>query len=194
MQASIGEIEWIQAGGCNPGKRLNLCCGDNKIAGYINIDANSDLNPDVVADIISAPLPYEDESIDEILLFHAIEHIEHKRHEYLLSEFWRLLKSKGSLYITYPEFSKVATNYLQNYRGMKDFWRDTIYGLQRYPGDYHVSLMDTVSFVEKVKLAGFVNIETCPEPNEEYNTIVYCEKGPQVQDYENLIVESVGLK
>ena len=59
--------------------KLNLGSGSNKIDGFINIDLNPDNKPDLVANILE-PLPYNDGSIDEIVLFHTIEHIQKRLH------------------------------------------------------------------------------------------------------------------
>lgn len=192
MQTSTEKIERTESIATRESLKLNVCCGANKIPGYVNIDINEDLDPDQVADV-RLGLPYQSESIDEIVFFHAIEHIESQYHEFILSEFWKLLKYSGALYISYPEFKRVAKNYIENYRGMKDFWKNTIYGLQRYPGDYHVSLMDTVDFCEILKLTGFIDIEYCAEPNEDYNTVICCKKGPIVRSYESLLNTEVLL-
>lgn len=171
--------------------RLNLACGDNKISGYLNIDGEISVKPDVVINL-KRPLPFADESIDEIVLFHAIEHIEESYHVLVLCEFWRILKPNAELYVSYPEFSKCARNYIENYRGLREFWKNTIYGLQRYPGDYHVALMHTDLFVEKLQSIGFTDIKFSPEANENYNTVVYCRKSMQTPvDYEDLLVKEI---
>lgn len=169
--------------------KLNIGCGDNKIKSYVNIDASPFVNPDLVLDIKNG-LPYPDDSVEEIVFFHGIEHIEEKFHPQILSEFWRVLKFDGELYVSYPEFIKVAKNYITNHQGKKEFWKKTIYGLQRYLGDYHVSLMDTADFCELLFSVGFVKIEHTNEAGEEYNTIVHCRKGNKPKSYEDLIVES----
>lgn len=172
----------------NPHPKLNVACGNNKIKGYWNIDSEETNEPDQIVDILKE-FPFEDNSADEIIFFHAIEHIEERYHHYLLSQFHRVLKSNACLYISYPEFTKVAGNYITNYRGMRDFWKQTIYGLQRYPGDFHVSLMDTQYFVPVLQECGFHYIEYKSEVPDIFNTIVRCQKGKIPNTYENLIAK-----
>jgi len=166
--------------------KLNISCGNVKIPGYVNIDSEPSNEPDLIADI-KQKLPYADDSIDEILFFHAIEHIEEKYHDFVLTEFWRLLKPDGILLIAYPEFTKCAINYIENFKGMREFWKNTIYGLQRYPGDYHVSLMDSEVLGQKLQEIGFIDIEWKAEKNEPYNTIMKVIKGPAFPTYDGLL-------
>lgn len=44
--------------------KLNLGCGVNKKEGFINIDINPRLNPDMVLDLNSQPYPFKNDSVD----------------------------------------------------------------------------------------------------------------------------------
>lgn len=156
--------------------RLNVGCGHGRIEGYINIDIEKFDNVDLVLDIRKSIFPFKDSSVDEILLFHTIEHIEYKYHKSIFKEFWRLLQPDGTLYLSYPEFKVCAQYYIDNHKGMQEFWRNTIYGLQRTEGDYHVTLMDTDWLCCDLHDCGFYNIEYMPEKAEEWNTILRAQK------------------
>ena len=83
--------------------KLNLGCGYNKLDGYINVDHDENCNPDIVADLESI-LPFEDSSIDEIVLHHILEHLGHDVKTYfnLWKELYRILKNDGLIRITVP--------------------------------------------------------------------------------------------
>lgn len=167
--------------------KLNVGCGNAKIPGYWNIDSNPDNKPDQVVDIINE-WPFAAESISTILFFHTIEHIEEKYHNLILARFHSALVPDGELYISYPEFTIVANNYITNYRGMREFWKNTIYGLQRAPGDYHVALMDTDYFMIRLLELGFKDIEYREEsPEEPFNSLIRCRKGELPLQYEDII-------
>lgn len=173
--------------------RINVACGDTKFDGYWNIDAHSGNNPDQIIDI-SREFPFESDSAEEIVFFHGIEHIEEKYHISILQQFHRVLKSDGWLYISYPEFTQCAENYIHNFRGQREFWKATIYGLQRFPGDYHVSLMDSSALAEILRIIGFKEIAYQPEMLEPWNSIIRAQKSArQANDYQDIIAESIKI-
>lgn len=98
--------------------KLNLAShGDNR-EGYVNIDFDhptADLKADVSA------LPFEDDTVDEILAHHILEHFRAGTYEPHLSnplnpktaqeavtEWRRVLKTGGRLEIKVPDFEKIV--------------------------------------------------------------------------------------
>jgi len=80
--------------------KLNVGCGaDINREGYIGIDAE-DWGQQHVMDIEKTALPYADDSVDEILCQHVLEHICHPIN--VINEFWRVLKPDGKLTIIVP--------------------------------------------------------------------------------------------
>jgi len=78
--------------------KLHLGCGKKKLEGYVNIDISSEVGPDLVADICS--LPYENDSVDEILCVHTIEHV--TSFYDAMKEIHRVLKKGAIARITVP--------------------------------------------------------------------------------------------
>lgn len=162
--------------------KINLGCGTNKIEGYLSVDIEKGVNPDILCDISTQPLPIESNSVDEVVAFHFIEHITHRARPHVLKEIQRVLKVGCPLKLSYPEFSICAKNYLENSRGMRDFWRATLYGRQLWSGDYHVAPISSLDLIEELKALGFKGFVNKPEPVETYNSTLYCVKGV-VEDY-----------
>jgi len=79
--------------------RLNLGCGYRKIEGFINIDCDRKVNPDVVLDIMGG-LPYEDGSVDEVICEQVLEHL--LDYTFVIDEIHRVLKEGGIAYISVP--------------------------------------------------------------------------------------------
>jgi len=82
--------------------KINLGCNDLPLDGFVNIDIDPRVKPDLIAD--SLHLPYEDESVDEIYAGHLLEHTTPE--EEALKEWYRVLKKGGKITITVPDIEK----------------------------------------------------------------------------------------
>lgn len=79
--------------------KVNLGCGHKKLEGYLNVDCDASLSPDLVCDI-SKGLPFEDRSVERVVCEQVLEHI--SDYKYLISEIHRVLKFGGSVKFTVP--------------------------------------------------------------------------------------------
>ncbi len=89
-------------------KKLNLGCGENKKEGYINVDWNNLVNPDVIHDLNVYPYSFKDETFDLIEADHVLEHLD--KPFLAMIECHRLLKPGGKLFIKVPHFSRGFTH------------------------------------------------------------------------------------
>lgn len=86
---------------------VNLGCGKTRIPGSIGVDVSSiEDYVDIVHDLDSSPYPFKDNSVDEIHMYHVLEHL----HEPLkkMEEVHRILKTNGKLYLRVPHFSSMG--------------------------------------------------------------------------------------
>lgn len=99
-----------------PGLMVNIGAGKTFIPGFINVD----IAPvaDVVLNLDKDKLPFDDNSVDVIFSYHALEHT----NEYLfaLSEIHRVLKHGGRFllgvpYVTLTEYNLVNPYHKQNF-------------------------------------------------------------------------------
>jgi predicted SAM-dependent methyltransferase len=81
-------------------KILNLGCGYRKIKDAINIDIDPECRPDKICDINH--LPYPDNSIDEIIMHHCLEHNDP---HVLLKEVYRVAKPDCIIRIVVPYYN-----------------------------------------------------------------------------------------
>lgn len=83
--------------------KLNLGCGYKKLDGFVNVDNDIGCNPDLVVDL-EKRLPWDDNSIDEIVMTHVLEHLGHDPKTYLSiwKELYRVSKDKGTIEIIVP--------------------------------------------------------------------------------------------
>lgn len=82
---------------------LNIGCGKRKISGVLNIDIAPDTDPDLIKDMSILPWVWQNNTIDNIYMFHFLEHTQNPKE--ILKECHRILKPKGTLYISVPHSS-----------------------------------------------------------------------------------------
>lgn len=114
--------------------KLNLGCGLKKKEGWINIDSASDCHPDILLDL-SEPLPFEDQSVDEILADAVLEHFDKYARYFLLCHWVKVLKIGGTLRISVPNFQKIIHRYFK--WDFNDFV-DTIFGETMWTSKYYI--------------------------------------------------------
>lgn len=90
-----------------PLRKLDLCSGTaaplRKQQGYVTIDARPFPGVDVISYLGVNPLPFPDDTFDEIRAHDALEHIRDGFTD-LMDECWRVLRPKGILDIFVPRF------------------------------------------------------------------------------------------
>lgn len=101
--------------------KLHLGCGTKKIQGWINIDSVKACQPDLVHDI-TKPLPYPDQSVDEILAEDLLEHFDKYMRFVVFYEWVRVLKVGGMITLQVPNFKKILFKYFKfGYDNFVDF-------------------------------------------------------------------------
>ena len=82
--------------------KLNLGCGVNKITDYLNVDKFGE--PDLKMDLELTPWQFEDNSVDEILLNHVLEHLGADVNIFfkIIQEMYRVSKHGSKIYINVP--------------------------------------------------------------------------------------------
>ena len=85
--------------------KLNLGCGNKPWAGYLNVDTCG--TPDLKCDLSVFPWPWDDESVNEVLAEHFLEHVDD--YEKTVLEIHRVLKPNGILHVKVPHFRNPMT-------------------------------------------------------------------------------------
>jgi SAM-dependent methyltransferase len=85
--------------------KLHLGSGPRVKEGFINVDKLPFENVDVVLDLATFPWPWEDNSVDEILMEHTFEHFEQMTRVKVINEIHRVLKVGGTAVVCTPIFS-----------------------------------------------------------------------------------------
>lgn len=139
--------------------RLNVGCGRDTKAGWVNLDAVAREGVDIIANLDAcrtAPLPLEDDSVGEFLLSHVIEHIADTLP--LMQELHRVAAPGAQMTIRVPYGSSddawedpthVRAYFLKSfgYFGQPSYWRAD-YG---YCGDWRT---DAIYLLVDARLRG----------------------------------------
>ena len=84
--------------------KLNLGCGDKILDGFVNVDvveSRAGKRPDVICDLHKLT-PFEDESADEVMAIHVVEHFWRWEVLDILKEWVRVLKPGGKMILECP--------------------------------------------------------------------------------------------
>jgi len=142
------------------GLRLNLGCGKFPLSGFVNVDMDEEVKPDMICDILD--LPYEEDSVDEIYAGHILEHFDWKEGEEALQYWFHLLKPGAKISVTVPDFDVLAKEYILNPTAgrLREFNDLYIYSYrQKSPHRYAYN----AALLEEVMIAaGFAELNRMP--------------------------------
>jgi predicted SAM-dependent methyltransferase len=84
--------------------RLNLGCGNTHIDGYLNVDKEASCNPDKIVDLEIFPWKFDDNSVEQIMMHHTLEHLGASSDVYLfiVKELYRVCKDGAIIDISVP--------------------------------------------------------------------------------------------
>jgi len=114
-------------------KKLNIGCGADCPADFLNLDIREGTGVDIIADC--RKLPFSDGRFDHIESHDCLEHISHRETYATLIEWLRVLKKGGTIRIIVPNLL-VAFDSIRK----RDYATglNILYGAQDYPENKHL--------------------------------------------------------
>ena len=84
--------------------KLNLGCGNKILDGYVNVDKFDLYNVDIKHDLEKLPYPFDDNSVEEIIMSHVLEHIGQDPDVFIniLKELYRICNNLALIKIAVP--------------------------------------------------------------------------------------------
>ncbi len=113
-------------------RQVHLGCGKHRIDGWDNVDPYSGSTGVIREDALKYMKKRHGGSIDVIRTIHMIEHIPRRNAEVLFKLFGTKLAPGGRLIIECPNVAMRMADFLNGTGTGNPIW-----GLQRYPGDFH---------------------------------------------------------
>ena len=140
--------------------KLNLGCGLEKIDGFVNVDINEEIDPDVIWDISEGLHYWKDESVSYILAKDVLEHIPGNKTILLWNEMYRVLKKGGKLVVRVP------------LAGSELYWADP-----EHVTGYNMKTFEELSKPNKLmRYDGCFEIVDCYSENKTQNLVVTLKK------------------
>lgn len=84
--------------------KLNLCAGKSRMDGYLSVDQIPFEGLDLVADM-RLPWPWEDNTVSDIHMSHALEHFTAMERVHVINEMYRVLIPGGKATIITPHWA-----------------------------------------------------------------------------------------
>ena len=134
--------------------KLNIGCGGRPLKGFINIDCDSNVwEADCLYDITPrqpwhdktfpyiGSLPWEDETVDEVIAWHILEHFSYHHADLVVRDWVRVLKPGGRIEVAFPDLDSLTSGYVD---GTTSYLRliQLLYGGQTSPGNWHKTCLN----------------------------------------------------
>jgi len=110
--------------------RLNLCCGAQKIPGYIGVDISQ--GADLMIDLARYDLPIHDNSMDSVICISAINYFTRKRALEIVGEVYRVIKPGGVTRFAVQDLESIAKRYVEKDNNF--FFQKLPDGRERFEG------------------------------------------------------------
>lgn len=104
--------------------KLDIGCGSKKKEGFVGIDRIKFDGVDVVCDVGVAPLPYEDNTVDEVHSSHFVEHLSASERIHFMNELSRVMKPGAKATIIVPHYSsgRAYGDLTHQWPPVSEFW------------------------------------------------------------------------
>lgn len=102
--------------------KLHIGCGTSPLDGWVNLDMEPGPGIDVVANIETERLPFDDDTFDELMALHVIEHIRNPL--VAMQELWRVAKPDATFLLACP------------YGSTDDAWEDATHVRPYFVGSW----------------------------------------------------------
>lgn len=133
---------------------------DGRIPGFYTVDLRDVDDTDIVSDISDLSW-LKDGSVDKIYCSNALEHFPLTQTLDVLKEWHRVLKPKGRLFVSVPDFDAAVKLYLK--MGLTGWIQYLVWGDQKTPLNYHYINFTFATLSGLMMEAGFKDVRRVRE-------------------------------
>lgn len=137
--------------------KLNLGCKTTRMEGYLGVDLDPSVNPDIVADVSNLEA-IDSGSVSEIYASNVLEHFSHQKTLSVLKEWSRVLVPGGVLYLSVPDWDFCVNHYLRH-RQLLPWLVYHMFGEQHEPLAWHYAIFNWPNLRALLHDAGFSQAE-----------------------------------
>lgn len=111
-------------------RKINLCCGAQKIPGYFGIDFGGEV--DLGLDLVKDNLPFKNNSLETVICISAINYFTRTRGQEIVSEVYRVLQPGGVARFGVQDLESIARRYVE--KDIDFFFQKLPDGRERFEG------------------------------------------------------------
>ena len=111
-------------------RKINLCCGAQKIPGYLGIDYSGQV--DLKLDLEKDHLPFNEGTLEVVTCVSAINYFTRSRGQEIVDEVYRVLKQGGSARFSVQDLEVIAKRYVE--KDATFFFQKLPDGRERFEG------------------------------------------------------------
>jgi predicted SAM-dependent methyltransferase len=154
--------------------KLHVGCGRKILPGYVHVDTQPYNHVDHVCDMMKLDDIIKKDSVDEIYVCHALEHVPRGKAQEVLKTFYDILKEGGHLRVSVPDFDAVVKRYNENENNVEEL-QGLMVGGHRDKYDVHTHVFTFKWLKTMLKDVGFKDIkrycwkEFLPEGFDDYS-------------------------
>lgn len=126
---------------------IHLGCGDISSSEFINVDTRFFSHIHYIHNVENLPM-FKNDFADLIYASHVLEHISMLKLKEVLNEWKRVLKPKGVLRLSVPDFERIIDIYYSNNKNIEYIWMPLL-GSQEYKENSHFSVFN-FSFIKNL--------------------------------------------
>lgn len=126
--------------------KVNLGCGEFPLDGYVNVDEH-----DPRADLAGDMRGLDFTNVDEVAMFHSLEHVGWRETPGLLARVRGWLREGGRVVVEVPDMQAIMS-------APGPHWLTDVYGVQTHEGEYHRQGFTANTLAAALGEAGFRDI------------------------------------